>query len=372
MAAPKKKATVDAEGGVTPCPDSLLTEMVDALIAEAGEGTAQLLGSDGLAIKIRGVLSTQCPTIDAAIGRGGVPLGRLTIIHGSEGSGKTTLALHLVAECQHQGGLALYMDKEYKLDPEYAKKVGVDTSRLIISQPSYLEKCLAIMDSAIEKVAAHRRETGVRIPMMIILDSMNAAISKDMFEGDYEDQTMASVARVYSQKLPKLISKVSQEDVALVFISQVREKIGVMFGNKEDICGGRSPKFHASLIMEIIRKGAVKGKGDEPKEGKKDTSDPIGNFCEVYVRKNQIAPPFRRAEFEIIYGKGIDYAGSLIRRAEMLGVLERKGAWIVTTEGEKLGCGLLAARETLDRNEGLRGLLAERVRCASPWFVSEA
>lgn len=371
MGAPRRKTkdeTVEAES----CSDSFLTEMVNTLISKAGEGTAQLLGSDGMAIKIRGVLSTQCPTIDAAIGRGGIPLGRLTIIHGSEGSGKTTLALHLVAECQRQGGLAIYIDKEYKLDPDYAKGIGVDIGKLIISQPPYLEKCMEIMDEAIEKIARHRVETGLRVPLLIILDSMNAAISKDMHAGGYEDQTMGSVARVYSQKLPKLIEKVSREDVALVFISQVREKIGVVFGNKEDICGGRSPKFHASLIMEVIRKGSMKAEGEEKEDGeedkkKKKSMDIVGNLNEVYVRKNQIAPPFKRAEFEVIYGKGIDFAGSLIRRAHSLGILVKSGYWYVTTEGERVGNGFAAAREALLKNEGLCGLIAERVRCASPW-----
>jgi len=376
MAAPRKKEAVEEKA----CTKSFLTEMVDTLIAKAGEGTAQLLGSDGMAIKIRGVLSTQCPTIDAAIGRGGVPLGRLTIIHGSEGCGKTTLALHLVAECQHQGGLAIYIDKEYKLDPDYAKGIGVDVGSLIISQPPYLEKCLEIIDEAIEKVARYRIESGVRVPLLVILDSMNAAISKDMYSGDYEDQTMASVARVYSQKLPKLIPKVSQEDVALVFISQVREKVGVMYGNKEEICGGRAPKFHASLILEVIRKGSMKGEDDGKKDdGKKDDGDKkrgkkdkdaeiIGNLNEVYVRKNQIAPPFKRAEFEVIYGKGIDFSGSLVRRAQALGILEKSGSWYATTEGERIGNGFTAAREALAQNDGLRGLIAERVRCASSWY----
>jgi recombination protein RecA len=374
MAGPRKKEAVEEKA----CTESFLTEMVDTLISKAGEGTAQLLGSDGMAIKIRGVLSTQCPTIDAAIGRGGVPLGRLTIIHGSEGSGKTTLALHLVAECQRQGGLAIYIDKEYKLDPDYAKGIGVDISQLIISQPPYLEKCMAIMDEAIHRVAMHRVETGVRVPLLIILDSMNAAISKDMYSGDWEDQTMASVARVYSQKLPKLMEKVSQEDVALVFISQVREKVGIMFGNKEEICGGRAPKFHASLILEVIRKGSMKGEsegeekkdeGGEKKKGKKDKDvEIIGNLNEVFVRKNQIAPPFKRAEFEVIYGKGIDFSGALIRRAQALGVLEKHGNIYATQEGERVGNGFAAAREALVANEGLRGLIAERVRCASSWY----
>jgi len=328
-----------------------LTEMVDALVEKGGEGSAQLLGSDCLALKIRGVLSTQCPTIDAAIGRGGVPLGRLTIIHGPESSGKTTLALHLVAECQRRGGVALYIDKEYKLDPDYAQAIGVDTKSLVISQPAYLEKVFEICEAACNMAGRHREATGERVPILIILDSMNAAISKEMFQDGWDDQSMGSVARVYSQKLPKLMALISKEDVALVFISQVREKIGILYGNKETTAGGRAPKFYASLVMEVRRTGSIK----EEKE------DATGNKCEVYVGKNQIAPPFKRAAFDVVYGLGIDYTAALMSRAEALKIIERTGSWY-SVDGEKIGNGLAAAKATLAKTPALLKAIEAKVR----------
>lgn len=317
-------------------------EMVLELAKTAGEGTTQLLGSDGLAIKIRGVLSTQCPTVDGAIGRGGVPLGRLTIINGPESSGKTTLALHLVAECQRQGGKAIYIDSEHKLDPEYAKAIGVNTEELIISQPPYLEKCFAVMECATKLMKKHRETTGERLPLLIMLDSMNASISKAEFDGDWEDQQMAAQARVFSRSLPKLIPIISQEDVALVFISQIREKIGVMWGNKEELSGGRGPKFYASLILNVRRKSA----------NKDSTGNRHGDVTEVYVSKNQIAPPFKTASFDIVYGKGIDFAGSLLDRVVALKLVSKKGNWFVY-KGMKLGQGEKQAATALRKNDKL-------------------
>ena len=227
------------------------------------EDGTQLLGSDGLAIKIKGVVSTQCATIDAAIGRGGIPTGRLTIINGAEGCGKTTLALHLAAEVQKMGGVAVYLDKEYKLDPDYAAKIGVDLEKLIISQPSYLERAFVAFDAIINRAVDIRKQSGERIPIMIILDSMNAAISKAQFEGEWDDSHYAPQARVYSNLLPKLMPKVSKEDVALVWISQIRQKIGLQFGNPDDICGGKAPKFYASLILDVKRAKTIAKDGEK-------------------------------------------------------------------------------------------------------------
>lgn len=336
MSEPKrKKATLPQQAVKKPVEAGLLNEIVDVLSKEAGEGTTQLLGSDGLAIKIRGILSTQCPTIDGAIGRGGIPLGKMTIINGPEASGKTTLTLHLVAECQKQGGIALYVDSEHKLDPEYAANIGVHVKNLIISQPPYVEKFYAITEKCVQMAQAHRLKTGKRVPILVILDSMNASIAKRQYDGDWEDQHMAPQARVHSENLPKLIPLLSKEDVALVFISQIREKIGVMFGDKEDISGGRAPKFYASLILDVRRSGFIKD-GDEI----------LGNHTKVYVRKNSIAPPFKTAEFDIIYGQGIDYNGALIARGLQLGIIEKNGNWY-SCGTEKLGNGLKQASDCL-------------------------
>jgi len=350
MAVPKKTKAKAKEVPPVKSRRAYLTELVDDLSKVAEDpGAVQMLGSDGLAIKIRGVTSTQCPTIDHAIGRGGAPWGRLTIIHGAEGSGKTTLALHLAAETQRRDGVVLYMDKEYKLDPEYAKNLGVNVDEMILSQPRTLETTFKIIETAINKTIARRKATGESVPMMVILDSMNAARTKAEIEGEYDDHHIASQARVYSQSLPKIIPLVSKADVALVFISQVREKVGVMFGDKHDIAGGKAPKFYASLIMEVIKKSSIK-KG----------TDIIGNRVEVYVRKNQIAPPFKRAQFEIYYGHGIDYNRALIERAEELGIVELGGSWYSYGE-ERLGQGMDRAAAALVENPKMKARMKAAV-----------
>lgn len=348
----KAKASPEPEALVPPASDSdidlFTSELVDALSDD--EGTAQLLGSDGAAIKIRGVLSTQCATLDKAIGRGGVPLARLTIINGPEGCGKTTICLHLVAECQRRGGVVVYIDKEYKLDPDYAASIGVDIKRLIISQPAYLEKTFELSEKIIAKAKAHRERTGVRVPILIVLDSMNAAISKAEFEADWDDQNVASQARTYSRLLPKLIPQVSEEDVALVWISQIRDKIGVMFGNKTNIGGGNAPKFYASLIMDVKKIGTVKS-GEEA----------VANKIRVKCAKNQIAPPFKEAEFEIIYGVGIDREGCLLDVGADMGIVEKSGNWY-SFEGKRIGNGKAKAREFLKKNTAMRDRLEAQVQ----------
>lgn len=328
-----------------------VTGLVDAIVKEAGTGTAMLLSGGGMEIEIRGVISTRIPALDRAIGRGGVPLGRLTIIHGPESSGKTTLALHIVAECQAMGGIVIYIDKEYKLDPAYAKALDVDLDRLVISQPPYLEKVFAITEKAVIMAQEYRARTKVRVPILIVLDSMNAAITKSQFEGDWDDsESYGPMARVFSQKLPKLIPIVSREDVALVFISQIREKIGITFGNKDKIAGGKAPKFYSSLIMDIGNMGRIKGKGEDGEDSKEIT----GQKSRVIVRKNQIAPPFKEAEFDILYGEGADRIGSVLDIAVADGVVEKSGSWY-SFEGKRLGQGRPAAKVNL----AARGLLAD-------------
>ena len=328
--------------------------VLDGILEAVGEGGAQLLGSDGLAIKIKGVISTQCPTIDAAIGRGGIPRSRLTILHGAEGSGKTTLALHIVAEAQRLGGAAVYLDKEYKLDPDYAASIGVDCDRLVIAQPAYLERAFQTFEGVIDR-AAKLREGGERAPIIIVLDSMNAAITKAQFEGEWEDKHYAPQARVFSELLPKLMPKVSKEDVALLWISQVRKKMNVMFGDDNEVAGGNAPKFYASLIMEVGRRKA------NVQDGQK-----IGNQIEVHCKKNQIAPPFKKASCEIIYGKGIDKEASLIEQAVLDGIVKKGGAWYAWGD-DRLGQGLAASADNLRNNEALAKKLLKAVEAANKW-----
>ncbi len=351
MAKSKDKKSKKGKKGKAPS-KPLLAEIMDEI---GGEGGAQLLGSEGLAIKIRGVISTQCPSIDWAIGRGGIPLGRLSVISGKEGSGKTTLALHIVAECQRQGGVAVYMDKEYKLDPDYARSIGVDTDKLVIIQPSYLESVFGTYDRVIQKAAAHREATGKRTPILLVLDSMNAAITKAEFEGEWDDKHMAPQARVYSQLLPRLIPDVSREDIALLWISQVRQKLNVQYGDPDDICGGKAPKFYASLILKVTRIGS----------GKKD-GERISNKLRVEAVKNQIAPPFKRAEAEVMYGVGIDRERSLIWIAEKLGIVEQSGAYF-KHEGHNIGQGMEASAEELREDDVWRDKILAEVREQLGW-----
>lgn len=350
----KKKSAKDGGASAPPSkgfPTSKLTDLVNAITKQAGEGTAQRLGSDAFAVKMRGVISTRCETIDAAIGRGGIPFGRLTILHGPESSGKTTLAGQLAAECQAMGGIVVYQDKEYKLDPDYFANLGVNIDDLIVSQPDYLERCLQIMETCILWTVDFRKREKRAVPMLIILDSMNAALCKESYEKGWDEQTIAGEARIYSQKLPKLIEKVSVADVALLFVSQIREKVGVLFGPKESTAGGRAPKFHASLILDIRHKGTVK-----------ENDEASGNVCEVYVGKNQIARPFRRGQFVIKYGQGIDYEDSLVRQALTAGHVEQSGSWYNTASGERLGQGLANVADNLRKMTGVRDELRKLIR----------
>lgn len=268
---------------------------------DGGDPTATVLGSDSIALKIRGVISTQCPTLDIAIGRGGIPLGRLSVLHGNNACGKTTLALHAAAECQRLGGVVIYLDKEYKLDPDYAVAIGVDTKKLIISQPHHLEDAFKVQTQAIAIAEKWRKATKTRVPVLVILDSMNAAITEAQFKGEMGDKFFAPQAGVYSQLLPKLIPEVSKADVALLWISQVRKKMNISFGDPDMIAGGEAPKFYASLIIRIKKVGSVKV-GD----------DKTGDLLIAECIKNQIARPFRKGEYIINYGQGIDAHAAIL------------------------------------------------------------
>jgi recombination protein RecA len=335
----KKSKAVDENGGQSAATESnLITSLVDGIVKEYGAGKAQRFSDGGLKIQIRGVISTQCPTIDNAIGRGGIPLGRLTIIQGPEAGGKTTLCLHLAAECQRRGGVVVYIDAEYKLDPEYAAKLGVDMNRVVILYPTHLEEAFSMMEKATLIAKRWREESKKDVPILVTLDSMNAAISKAELEGDWDDQHYAPQARVFSQSLKKIIPLVSKENVALCFVSQIRQKIGVMFGDGETTAGGKAPRFYASLMIDIRRIGSVK-RGEEV----------IGSKCKAKMTKNQIAAPFATADFEIRFGRGIDLEGSLIDLGIEKGVVEKAGSWF-SFDGARLGQGKVNASEFLQAN----------------------
>lgn len=323
-------------------------ELLQELNKGEDNAPAQLLGSDLQALKIRGVISTQCATLDRAIGRGGVPLGRLTLLHGKEGSGKTTLALHLVAEAQRRDGLCVYIDAEHKLDPDYAENVGVDIKRLLLVQPDYVEKMFPLIEKAVA-IAKKYREQGEPFPILFVLDSINALPTKEEFEAGWEDHHVAPDARVYSSKLKKLMPILKREDVALVFVSQVREKVGVMFGPKDRTGGGNAPKFYASLILETTRIGAVK-----------DGDREVGNLTNVRCSKNQIAPPFKHAEFKIVWGKGIDYEDSLLQEALRAGVVKKAGSWY-SYGAQRIAQGEAKSAQRIRDDADLKALLEGEV-----------
>ncbi len=347
MAARKKaaKAAVKKSSG------DMITDLVSELRTEVGGPF--VLGSDEMALKIKGVISTQCPTLDAAIGRGGIPTSRLTLIHGGEGSGKTTICLHLCAEVQRRGGLVYYMDKEYKLDPDYAQKLGVDNKKFAISQPNCLEDACDEMKKVIEFVG-RRRKAGDNTPVLLVLDSINATQSKATIEAETSSRGYPNEALVWSKQLPEIVKLASKENIALVFISQVRKKLNVMFGDDNAIAGGEAPKFHASLILFVTRIGSKK-------IGEKKLK--VANHVQVECKKNQIAPPFRKAMLHITYGTGIDFADALLTQAEEEGVVTKKGMHYLF-DGGSIGKSREAAVKYLateeDDREAINALVREK------------
>lgn len=329
-------------------------EALAALRKAPGNQGAQVLGSEGNLLKIRGVIPTGAVTLDAAIGRGGIPCSRLSILHGGEGSGKTTLALQIVANTQQQGGLAMYWDKEFKLDPDYARALGCDLDRMIISQPGSLEDVISGMDRGLD-YAAKRRKKGKQGPILFVLDSINAAKAACVLNGEATDSHVAPEARIWSNHLPKLIQKASTEDVALLFISQVRKKIGVLFGNDETIAGGQAPPFYASLIMYVRYVGAEKVDNVR-----------VANKIEVECKKNQVAPPFRKGKFLIRYGRGTDWEDSLIKQAELLGIVKKKGA-VLAYKNQRIGQGYLNAAKSLRKRPKWAAEIEADVKAKLKW-----
>ncbi len=277
------------------------------------------------------VISTTSLSVDYAVGVGGIPRGRVTEIYGPESSGKTTLALHVVAEAQRQGGVAAFIDAEHALDPEYARKLGVDVDNLMVSQPDSGEQALEIAEILIRSGAVD----------VVVVDSVAALVPKAELEGEMGDSFVGLQARLMSQALRKLAGIVSKSRTALVFINQIREKIGVLFGSPETTTGGRALKFYASLRLDIRRIGAIKS-GEET----------IGNRTKLRVVKNKLAPPFRTAEFDILYGEGISREGDLLDLGLAHRVIEKSGSWF--SYGDlRLGQGRENARVFLKDNPEL-------------------
>ncbi len=281
-----------------------------------GKGTVMRMGDSAAARNID-VISTGSLTLDLALGIGGLPKGRVIEIYGPESSGKTTMTLHAIAECQKSGGTAAFIDAEHALDPSYAKKLGVNIDELLISQPDTGEQALEVTDMLV-------RSGGVD---MVVIDSVAALTPKAEIEGDMGDSHMGLQARLMSQALRKLTANIKRSNTMVVFINQIRMKIGVMFGSPETTTGGNALKFYASVRLDIRRIGAIK-KGDEI----------VGNATRVKVVKNKMAPPFKQAEFEIRYGEGVSHVGELLDLGVEEGLVNKAGSWY-SYKGEKIGQG---------------------------------
>ncbi|MGD0190852.1 MAG: recombinase RecA [Rhizomicrobium sp.] len=285
-------------------------------------------------------LSTGSLGLDIALGIGGFPRGRVIEIYGPESSGKTTLALHAVAEAQKKGGIAAYVDAEHALDPTYARKLGVDVDELLISQPDTGEQGLEIADTLV-------RSGGVDI---VVIDSVAALTPKAELEGEMGDQLPGLQARLMSQALRKLTGSISKSNCIVVFINQMRMKIGVMFGNPETTTGGNALKFYASVRLDIRRIGSIK-----------DRDEVVGNQTRVKVVKNKVAPPFREVEFDIMYGVGISKTGELVDLGVKAGIVEKSGSWY-SYDGERIGQGRENAKQFLEKNPDMMAKIEAHIR----------
>ena len=303
-----------------------------------GKGSIMKLGEDHVPT-VENSVSTGCLSLDVALGVGGVPRGRIIEVYGPESSGKTTLALHIVAEAQKAGGYAAYIDAEHAVDPEYSKNLGVNTEELLISQPDTGEQALEICETLVRSGAVD----------VIVIDSVAALVPRAELEGDMGDTHVGLQARLMSQALRKLTGTVSRSNTTVIFINQIREKIGVMFGNPETTPGGRALKFYSSIRMEIRRITSLK-----------DGGEMVGSRVRVKVVKNKVAPPFKQTEFDIMYGQGISYEGDVLDLAVSGDIVEKTGAWY-SFEDTKIGQGRENSKTYLKENIEVLDLITKKV-----------
>ena len=304
-----------------------------------GKGSIMKLGEDHVPT-MENSISTGCLSLDVALGIGGVPKGRIVEIYGPESSGKTTLALHIVAEAQKSGGHAAFIDAEHAVDPEYSKKLGVNTEELLISQPDTGEQALEICETLVRSGALD----------VIVIDSVAALVPRAELEGDMGDTHVGLQARLMSQALRKLTGTVSRSNTTVIFINQIREKIGVMFGNPETTPGGRALKFYSSIRMEIRRITSLK-----------DGGEMVGSRVRVKVVKNKCAPPFKQSEFDIMYGQGISYEGDILDLAVAGDIVEKTGAWY-SYDDMKIGQGRENSKTFLSENDKVLEEITNKVR----------
>jgi recombination protein RecA len=311
---------------------------MDKIDKDFGKGSVMMMNEKG--VREIEVVSTGSIGLDAALGVGGVPRGRIVEIYGPESSGKTTIATHIIAEAQKKGGVCAIIDAEHAFDSGYAQKLGVDVDNLLISQPDYGEQALEIADRLILSGALD----------VVVIDSVAALVPKGELEGEMGDSKMGLQARLMSQALRKLTATISKTNTICIFINQLREKIGVMFGNPETTTGGNALKFYASVRMDIRRMSQIKD-GDEA----------IGNRVKVKIVKNKVAPPFRAAEFDIIFGEGISKAGEIIDMGADLGVIQKSGSWY-SYNSDKLGQGRDSVKQLLLDNPELSAEIESKIR----------
>ena len=316
----------------------VIEQAITQIEKQFGRGSIMKMG-DGKIIDIPAI-STGSLALDLALGVGGVPRGRVVEIYGPESSGKTTLALHVAAEAQTKGGMVAFIDAEHALDIGYARKLGVDVDNLLVSQPDTGEQGLDIAEILVRSGAID----------LLIIDSVAALVPRAEIEGDMGDQHMGLQARLMSQALRKLTATISKSMTCVIFINQIRMKIGVMFGSPETTTGGNALKFYATQRLDIRRIGAIK-----------DGADVVGNRTKVKVVKNKIAPPFKEAEFDIIYGHGISKEGDILDLASNLDVVEKSGAWY-SFNGERIGQGRENVKKFLTENSDIRDRIADLVR----------
>lgn len=332
MAKEKEISTVSAER------EKALKLAIEKIEKDFGKGSIMRLG-DKTAVSVEAI-PTGALSLDIALGIGGVPRGRIIEIYGPESSGKTTLAQHIVAECQKMGGIAAFVDAEHALDPEYAKALGVNVDELLISQPDTGEQALEITEELVRSGAVD----------VVVVDSVAALVPKVEIEGTMEDQQMGLQARLMSKALRKLTGVVGKTNTTIIFINQLRQKIGVMYGNPETTTGGNALKYYASVRLDIRKGELIKG----------ETAD-LGNRTKVKVVKNKVAPPFRVAEFDLLYGKGICKLGCILDVAVNFDIIKKAGAWFSYND-EKLGQGREKAKEFLEANPSILAEVEAKVR----------
>ena len=323
--------------------DKALASAMAQIQKQYGKGAVMKLGDDGARLNIEAI-STGSMSLDLATGIGGVPRGRIVEIYGPESSGKTTLTLHIIAEAQKRGGRAAFIDAEHALDPEYAANLGVDVDELLVSQPDYGEQALEIADTLVRSGALD----------VIVVDSVAALVPKHEIDGAMGDTTVGLQARLMSQALRKLAGVINKTNTTIIFINQLREKIGVMFGNPETTTGGRALKFFASMRIDVRRVESIKT-GDQV----------LGNRTRAKIVKNKVAPPFKQAEFDIMYGKGISKAGDVLDCDVEAKIIDKAGSWY-SYNGERIGQGRENVKDFLENNadilEKIEGQLLDKLR----------